>query len=134
MSATFGAAGVYPLAVLGSNGVKHTYVYYKKRPSLPQALEPLGVLANDILRSAPEEYCSRVIERVRNLDFSAKGRPGLETISSGLCVIVPILYTMPNAIKLVPGFNDSDPTDFNLRMLKRYAEDSLKQLKTLGKI
>jgi len=134
MSATFGAAGVYPLAVLGANGVKHTYVFYKKRPSLPQALEPLGVLANEILRSAPEEYCTRVIERVSNLDFSAKGRRGLETISSGLCVIVPILFTMPNAIKFVPGLNDSNPTDYNLRTLKRYAEDSLRQLKALGKI
>lgn len=134
MSATFGAAGVYPLAVLGANGVKHTYVYYRKRPSLPQALEPLGVLANEILRSAPEEYCERVIERVKNLDFSVKGKTGLEIISSGLCVIVPILLVRPNAIHLIPGLNDSSPTDYNLRTLKRYAEDSLKQLNALGKI
>ena len=134
ISATFGNAGVYPLAILGSSGVKHTYVYYKKRPSLPQALQPLGVLANDILRSAPDEYCERVVERLATLDFTAKGRTGLEVVSSGLCLVVPILFARPNAIQTVLEMADNVDIDYNIRTLKRYATDSQKHLKDIGKI
>lgn len=134
MSATFGAAGVYPLAILGPNGVKHTYVYYKKRPSLPQALQPLEVLANDILRSAPDEYCDRVMERLASLDFSVKGREGLEIISSGLCLVAPILFARPHAIDIVLTMAEGRTADYNIRTLKRYATDSQKQLKALGRL
>jgi hypothetical protein len=54
MAETFMMAGVFPMATLSAGTVRHTYVYIHKRPSLPQALQPLGVLANEILNSKPK--------------------------------------------------------------------------------
>ena len=48
MSKIFRNGGVFPIAVLIQDGVRHSYLYYKRRPTLKSALQPfrrLGVCA-----------------------------------------------------------------------------------------
>ena len=51
MATIFRNGGVFPLAVLMRDGVRHSYVYYHKRRTLHVALQPLRRLGNEIFLS-----------------------------------------------------------------------------------
>jgi hypothetical protein len=82
--ASYKSARAYPLVIIGLTCLKYTYAYYRRRPTLPQALEPLKLLANEliankplanellpneilpneILGTSPEECASKFVERL----------------------------------------------------------------------
>lgn len=91
--------GVFPVAVLEEDGVRHTYLYYHKRPTLYKALQPLRLLANEILLSPSEEYANVVINQLNNLSLKKTSMPERTLYLSLLFnLVVPIAYIRPKEV------------------------------------
>ncbi len=62
MTKIYSAAGVFPLAVLDSVGVRHVMLYANRpRPTLATALQPYRKFANQILATPMDGYCKAVL-------------------------------------------------------------------------
>jgi hypothetical protein len=91
MAKVYENGGVIPIARLVKDGVKHSYVYFHKRDTLYLALQPLRLLANQILVSPSEEYANVVLKKLKVLPVpeekvqSQYSKPALE-----LCLSIPI--------------------------------------------
>lgn len=119
MAETFRLAGVFPIATLSAGAVSHTYVYYHRRLSLPQTLQPLGVLANEILLTAPEDYTNRVVKRLSLIDLDGDFEEAFQKASVSLCLAVPIAYARPQAVAQLLTMVESRKSDHIGRTLKR---------------
>ena len=69
MATIFRNGGVFPLAVLMRDGVRHSYVYYHKRRTLHVALQPLRRLGNEIFRSPSDIYADKVLQHLSMISF-----------------------------------------------------------------
>ena len=98
MAKAFSNGGVFPVAILMPDGVRHSYVYYKKRPTLHEALQPLRLLANEILLSPTEEYANCVVKR---LDEMGQGTPSISNTATALCLAVPIAKLRPKEVRAI---------------------------------
>jgi hypothetical protein len=132
MAETFGLAGVFPMATLTAGTITHTYVYYHKRPSLTQALQPLGVLANEILMTAPDDYARRVAERLSAIDFSGDDQEALKMASIALCLAVPIAYAQPQTIAQLLSIAENRKADHVSRTMKRLLQVTRSELTRAG--
>ena len=122
------------MATLSAGTVRHTYVYNHKRPSLPQALQPLGVLANEILNTAPDDYTSKVIERLNAIDLSGDGQEAFKAASISLCLAVPISYSSPQAVARLLNIAEQRKSDHMGRTLKRLLEVTRSELTKTGRL
>lgn len=99
MARVYENGGVIPIARLVKDGVKHSYVYFRKRHTLYSALQPLRLLANQILVSPSEEYANIVVEKLKVLPVPQEevGRkysyPALK-----LCLSIPIASIRPKEV------------------------------------
>jgi energy-coupling factor transporter ATP-binding protein EcfA2 len=134
MAETFMLAGVFPMATLSAGTVRHTYVYNHTRPSLPQALQPLGILANEILNTAPDDYTSKVIERLNAIDLSGDGQEAFKAASISLCLAVPISYSSPQAVARLLNIAEQRKSDHMGRTLKRLLEVTRSELTRTGRL
>ena len=100
MSATFKNGGVYPIAVLVADGVRHSYLYYRRRPTLAGALRPLRRLANEILLSPSDIYADIALRQLREIAFKGAAPDAeLEGVAATLCLAVPIASSRPQQVR-----------------------------------
>ncbi|MBU2497378.1 MAG: NACHT domain-containing protein [Proteobacteria bacterium] len=99
MSSIYVTGGVFPIAVLLPDGVKHSYVYFHKRPTLYEALQPLRLLANEILFSPSEDYAKVVLSRIDKLVPPKEEMLRLSYFSQLLCLVIPLASINPVEIK-----------------------------------
>jgi hypothetical protein len=134
MAETFMQAGVFPMATLSAGTVRHTYVYNHKRPSLPQALQPLGVLANEILNTAPDDYTSRVVARLNAIDLNLDGQEAFKMASISLCLAVPISFSRPQAVARLLKIAQQQESGHIGRTLNRLLEVTHSELTKTGRL
>jgi energy-coupling factor transporter ATP-binding protein EcfA2 len=99
MSQIYEHGGVFPVAVLVTDGVRHSYVYFRKRPTLYDALQPFRLLANEILLSSSEDYADIVLKRLKTLESSPEF--GTEVVSSWalvLSLVIPLASIRPDDV------------------------------------
>jgi len=101
MGGVFSDSGVFPVPVLMEDGVRHAYVYYHKRPTLHQALQPLRLLANEVLLNPTSLYADLVVDRLRDVKLSGGVAEELATATNALCLAVPIAWKRPKAVRRI---------------------------------
>jgi hypothetical protein len=126
MSKAFINGGVFPAAVLMGDGVRHVYVYFNRRDTLHEALQPLRLLANEILLSPSEDYSDLAIALTNDLVLEGGFRDVLANATTALCLAVPVAQARPAEVaKLLRQVRESGPAP---GYLKRIAEESLQVL------
>jgi len=98
MSQIYEQGGVFPIAVLEKDGVRHTYVYYHQRPTLYKALQPFRLLANEILLSPSEDYVNVVLDRLNKLTPRKSSLSEISYLSILLSLSIPIAYMRPTEV------------------------------------
>ena len=98
MSKIYERGGVFPIAVLEKDGLRHTYLYYHKRSTLYKALQPFRLLANEILLSPLEDYAIVVLDRLNNLAPQKKSLSKISYVSILLSLSIPIAYIRPTEV------------------------------------
>jgi hypothetical protein len=91
--------GVVPFAVLMPDGVRHSYYYWRKRPTLYNALQPLRQLANTIFALPSVRYARHALENAT--EIARRDGPFFEDISLALCLVVPLSSIIPAEVKKV---------------------------------
>ena len=99
MSKIFRNGGVFPIAVLLRDGVRHTYLYYMKRRTLSAALRPLHRLGNEILLSPSDVYATKVLQHLSKNPFKGYGHDMFESVANSLCLAIPIASIRPVEVK-----------------------------------
>lgn len=98
MSRIYEGGGVFPIAVLGKDGVRHSYLYSHRRPTLYEALQPLRLLGNEILLSPSEDYANAVLDRLDRLSSQKSSMPEISYLSLVLSLSIPIAPVVPDKI------------------------------------
>ena len=102
MSATFRNGGVFPIAVLVEDGVRHTYYYYNRRRTLAAALRPLRRLANEILLSPSDLYADIALRQLDEVAFEeSTPHAELEGVAATLCLAVPLASSRPENVRTI---------------------------------
>ena len=118
MSKIYSNGGVFPVAVLMKDGLRHSYVYFRKRPTLYDALQPLRSLANEILLSPSEEYANVVLDRLNRMsppDEDSSSRFSYPALV--LCLAIPITSIRPREVlHLVDKIVSEKSPEYLLRM------------------
>lgn len=99
MSTIFRSGGVFPIAVLERDGVRHTYFYYRRRRTLHAALQLLRRLGNEILLSPSEVYAERALARLAQIQYGGTTERRFENMAEALCLAVPIAGIRPVEVK-----------------------------------
>ena len=130
MSATFRNGGVFPIAVLVEDGVRHSYLYYRRRRTLAGALRPLRRLANEILLSPSDIYADIALGRVREISFEGSTpHAELEGIAATLCLAIPIASSRPAEVRdILTELKHRDTR----RYVGRLVDESLQAMKEDG--
>lgn len=116
MSAVFRNGGVFPMAILVKDGVRHSYLYVRRRPTLAGALRPLRRLGNEILLSPSELYADIALRRLREISLEGSRHAELEGVAEALCLAVPIAPLRPREVrKILTSLKDKD--DFVARLV-----------------
>ena len=125
MSTTFRRGGVFPVAALVKDGVRHSYLYYRRRRTLGAALRPLRRLANEIRLAPSEMYADIVLRRVRDISLEGTPHAELEGVAATLCLVVPIASARPGDVKeILKGLETKDG------FLSDLVNESLQVMKT----
>lgn len=99
MSKIYEGGGVFPIAVLVEDGVKHSYVWTHKRPTLYNALQPFRLLANEILLSPSEDYADIVLKRLEHLESSPEfGTDVISYWAIVLSLVIPLASIRPDDV------------------------------------
>ena len=101
MAATFTNGGVYPVPVLMQDGVRHSYLYFRLRPTFHEALRPLRDLANEILLSPSEEYAEYAVGRLKGIRLDGPYKEQLSNMSIVLSLAVPVAKSRPKEVRAV---------------------------------
>jgi energy-coupling factor transporter ATP-binding protein EcfA2 len=134
MVETFELAGVLPMATLSAGTISHTFVYRHIRPTLPLAFQPLGVLANEILNTAPDDFTARVVERLNPIDLNGDEQDAFKKASISLCLAVPISFSRPQVMASLLEFVDGRKSDHVGRTLKRLIQVTHSELVKAGRL
>ena len=98
MSTIFRNGGVFPIAVLERDGLRHTYLYYKKRRTLRAALRPLRRLGNEILAAPSETYAEKALARLRSIVDGGSTYARYAGMAEKLCLAIPIAGVRPGEV------------------------------------
>ena len=101
MATTFRNGGVFPLAVLMRDGVRHSYVYTHRRRTLHVALQPLRRLGNEVFLSPSDIYADKVLQHLGRISFEGSEFAELESVAATLCLAVPIASSRPLEVKKI---------------------------------
>lgn len=125
MASIYRSGGVFPVAVLMVDGIRHTYYFNKKRPTLRSALQPFRKLANQILHTPMELYSDIVLDRAKEVDNAEMTSLSKDALL--LCLIIPLASTRPIEVKkyLEKIRDRSEKTGF-----KSLIDESLESLTT----
>lgn len=109
MSTIFRNGGVFPIAVLERDGVRHTYFYYKWRRTLRAALRPLRRLGNEILLSPSEAYAEKALSRLRAISYGGSTYELFASVTETLCLAIPIAAIRPRQVaEILTELKDKD--------------------------
>ena len=124
MAETFRNGGVFPVAVLVKDGVRHSYLYYNRRPTLASALQPLRRLANEILLAPSDVYADIALRWLHEVALhDGPSHEEFERVAATLCLAVPITSSRPREVKRILA-NLKTGDDF----LTRLVDESLEVL------
>ena len=116
MSTIFRNGGVIPIAVLIQDGVRHSYLYYKRRPTLKNALQPFRRLANEILLAPSDLYAEMALHRLAEISFKDSE---LEGVAEALCLVVPIASARPQKVQeILTELKNRQVRDFVIRLVE----------------
>jgi energy-coupling factor transporter ATP-binding protein EcfA2 len=101
MGETFNYGGVFPVPVLVEDGIRHSYLFFRKRKTLHQALRPLRLLANEILLTPSEEYAKQAVKKFHSAVKPLKSSDELVATSVALCLAVPLAKSRPKEVRKV---------------------------------
>ena len=118
MATIFRNGGVFPLAVLVRDGVRHSYVYYHKRQTLHVALQPLRRLGNEIFLSPSDIYADKILQHLSKISFEGSELAELESIAATLCLAVPIASSRPLQVrKILTDLKNRDVPTYVTRLV-----------------
>jgi len=98
MSSIYGDGGVYPIATLETDGIRHSYYYSRKRQSLYDALQPFRKLSNEILLSPCDDYSNAVISCLNEIEIESNN---IIQICNILCLVMPVVSSKPNEVEII---------------------------------
>ena len=98
MSTIFRNGGVFPIAVLEEDGLRHTYFYYRKRRTLHAALQPLRRLGNEILGAPSEMYAEKALARLGDIADEGSTHARFAGMAEKLCLAIPIARVRPREV------------------------------------
>lgn len=90
MSKIYENGGVFPIAALMKDGVRHAHAFFHKRSTLYDALQPFRLLSNEILLSPSEEYANIVLARLEQLPAMTDWKGRVSYPALVLCLVVPL--------------------------------------------
>ena len=126
MAKIFSNGGVFPLAALMRDGVRHSYLSYHKRRTLHVALQPLHRLGNEIFLAPSDIYAGKVLRHLGKISFEGSKFAEFEGVAATLCLAVPIASSRPVEVKEIL-------TDLKNRVARTYVtelvDESLQVLK-----
>jgi len=96
MAKIYGGGGVFPLAALEVDGVRHAYYYFKRRQTLYDALQPFRRLANEMLLSPCNDYAEIALKTAMDMNIR---KDDIQQIGVALCLVVPVASSKPNEVK-----------------------------------
>lgn len=97
MAGIYRKGGVVPFAVLMADGVRHSYYYWKRRPTLYRALQPLRQLANTIFALPSIRYSNLALGKA--YEIVDRAGPFFEDTSLALCLVVPLVTIKPMEVQ-----------------------------------
>lgn len=100
MARIYREGGVYPIAVLQKDGVRHSFYYFNKRSTLSAALQPYRMLSNEMLLSPYKPYVDVVLSRINEIDDLEIDKPWAKK-ALRLCLCIPIAPHATNAVKRI---------------------------------
>ncbi len=127
MLGVFQNGGVFPLPVLVRDGVRYAYLYYRKRRTLNEALQPLRRLANEILWSPSDMYVRGALARATEMAYGHGDIPDLMTVTETLGLTIPVARSQPGEVgrilkqlksRRVANLVPSDIIDESLQVLE----------------
>jgi len=75
------------------DGVRHAFYYFKKRPTLKDALQPFRKFSNEVLLSPSSNYGSSIIKYVESLDYDWP--KDIADATALCCLLVPVAGAAP---------------------------------------
>lgn len=99
MAKNYRAGGVVPFAVLMPDGVRHSYYYWRERPTLYKALQPLRQLANTIFAIPSPRYAKRALIQAKEIE--RRNGEFFEDTSLVLCLVIPLASILPIDVKKI---------------------------------
>lgn len=94
IASIYGKGGVFPVAILMKDGVRHAYFYTKKeRSTLQSALQPLRWLANEMLSSPSAIYSEIAMKGICKLELLKQ--PSNSKTALLMCLILPLASQIP---------------------------------------
>ena len=99
MANIYRKGGVVPFAVLMADGVRHSYYYWKKRPTLYNALQPLRSLANIIYSMPVPRYATKALTTSEEL--VENNGPFFEVTSLALSLVIPLASVAAKEVKRI---------------------------------
>jgi len=99
MAKIYEDSGVYPIAALMEDGVRHAYYYMeRRRPTLYEALQPFRLLSNEILLAPSEYYGRLVIDRLESMGYFEGRKTERKDMALALCLAIPISSSFPEKV------------------------------------
>lgn len=134
MARIYAGGGVYPIATLAEDGVKHSYYFFNRRHTLSAALQPYRMLSNEMILAPIDAYAKIVLENLTAITnaFEDPGRPYAKKALS-LCLIVPLAPCRAKEVEslLIALKDPANPKSaVGESFLNRMINESLEALRT----
>jgi len=108
MAKIYRGGGVYPIAVLHHDGVRHAYYFFNRRPTLSDALQPYRMLANEMIVFPIEAYAQVVLDNLDAIVSKLDDTVPYAKIALALCLVIPIAPCRPKEVEnILQGFKES---------------------------
>ncbi len=126
MARIYNGGGVFPIAVLEPDGVKHTFYYTNRRQTLYEALQPFRKLANEFLLFPSQRYADAVLEDANRISLNQENF--LKNIALLLCLVIPLATTKPSEVNHYLTKLERKASEFGYGFLKGIIDESSKNL------
>ncbi len=129
MGRIYRGGGVFPIAVLERDGVRHSFFYFNRRPTLSAALQPYRMLSNEMILAPLEGYAETVLENIGTLDLLlSKEADTFARKALKLCLLIPIVPVRQKEVKGALEQIMDPPKKSEQSGLNRFIQESLEMI------